>query len=740
MLELIFQGFAEWLYGLILECWEHFSSSLLDIMSMDFAYLQEQIPILSVIRQILLAAGWALLLGNLVFQAARTMMTGIGFEGEDPKLLFTRTFVFSFLLLASPQICQICLDLTSTVMELLDTPDVAEISLLSESAFDGLDAAWLLVILCGIIVIVQSFKLILELAERYLILAMLTICAPLAFGVGGSRSTADIFQGWCRMYGSMCFLMVSHVIFLNLLLSVLAAAPSGLSVLPWMVLILSIVKVAKKSDAIITRIGLNPAITSDSLGRGFPGALTYMVLRNVSSHVTKAAASSVAGQGPGRSGGTAPGGCPVPPRDNGPSGGSSGAVLNSHTSASQTQSQVRSASAQQSGQTTQSSTQTYAAATQQTSNRTQANTQAYTTATQQSNQSMCANAQAASQSQTSHTQTNRTTPTAGGGVAAPFQTTPSRNSAVPPGVRRSPSHVPSPHSAGAARTPASVVQHGDVVSNGPVVQPPQGSSTAAPSSAAFAPGHPVSPPTPGNSRETRSSRYTASHTAAHREQVSSMTTAIHGAGTASSPSSAVFAAPPAGSAVSGRVNTPVSPHTSASPTQETRFTHHHTEHSVAPPQEPGAAAPSMASVPGMAPPPSRRTQADPKAGHHSVLSTAEPAQVQPSGPAVSHTASPPVAGQAPRASTRQTARQERLSRAASPQSSPQSPVKPSFASHSGKPAGDTFRQPPTAQNRPPRPAAVPDTAKPWKEQPAKQPTRQTSNKPNRAPGGDRHGR
>lgn len=313
MLELIFQGFAEWLYGLILECWEHFSSSLLDIMSMDFAYLQEQIPILSVIRQILLAAGWALLLGNLVFQAARTMMTGIGFEGEDPKLLFTRTFVFSFLLLASPQICQICLDLTSTVMELLDTPDVADISLLSESAFDGLDAAWLLVILCGIIVIVQSFKLILELAERYLILAMLTICAPLAFGVGGSRSTADIFQGWCRMYGSMCFLMVSHVIFLNLLLSVLAAAPSGLSVLPWMVLILSIVKVAKKSDAIITRIGLNPAITSDSLGRGLPGALTYMVLRNVSSHVTKAAASSVAGQGPGRSGGTAPGGRPVPP-------------------------------------------------------------------------------------------------------------------------------------------------------------------------------------------------------------------------------------------------------------------------------------------------------------------------------------------------------------------------------------------------------------------------------------------
>lgn len=38
MLELIFQGFLEWTYGLILECWEYFSSVLFDLMSLDFAY------------------------------------------------------------------------------------------------------------------------------------------------------------------------------------------------------------------------------------------------------------------------------------------------------------------------------------------------------------------------------------------------------------------------------------------------------------------------------------------------------------------------------------------------------------------------------------------------------------------------------------------------------------------------------------------------------------------------------
>ena len=107
MLELIFQGFFEWIYGLILEAWEFFSGNLVDLMSMDFAYLQTHIPVLPAIRQSMLAVGWALLIGNLVFQATRSMMAGLGFEAEDPKLLFTRTFVFSFLLLASPQICEI---------------------------------------------------------------------------------------------------------------------------------------------------------------------------------------------------------------------------------------------------------------------------------------------------------------------------------------------------------------------------------------------------------------------------------------------------------------------------------------------------------------------------------------------------------------------------------------------------------------------------------------------------------
>ena len=284
MLELLFQGFIEWIYGLILECWEYFASVLFDLMSLDFAYLREHMPVIDTIRQIMLGVGWALLIGNLVFQATRGMAAGLGFDAEDPKLLFTRTFAFSFLLVASPQICELGLNMTSTVIELLQMPDAVDITFADEASFGGLTGSWLLVVICGIIIMFQTFKLIMEMAERYFILAVLTITSPLAFGMGGSRNTSDIFNGWCRMFGSMCLLMATNVMFVKMLLSVLSYYPSGLDVLPWMVLVITIVKVAKKADSILARIGLNPAMTGDPLGRGFPGAMTMMVVRSLLSN------------------------------------------------------------------------------------------------------------------------------------------------------------------------------------------------------------------------------------------------------------------------------------------------------------------------------------------------------------------------------------------------------------------------------------------------------------------------
>jgi hypothetical protein len=191
-------------------------------------------------------------------------------------------------------------------------PDAVSVTFMDENAFGAISASWALIIIFGIIVMFKVFKMLLEIAERYVILGLLTICAPLAFGVGGSRSTSDIFSGWCRMFASMCVMMVSNVIFFKMLLSVLSVIPSGLDVLPWMVLVLTIPKVAKKVDAIITRIGLNPAITGDSLGSRLPGMLAYTVIRAATKQVVQTAGKNA--------GGGARGGAASSPSGGGPGG------------------------------------------------------------------------------------------------------------------------------------------------------------------------------------------------------------------------------------------------------------------------------------------------------------------------------------------------------------------------------------------------------------------------------------
>ena len=271
----ILKGLVLWLYGLILEGVEYMAGSLLEIFSLDLAYFETYAPVVNDIQNIVIAVGWALLIGNLVFQAMRSMAAGLGFEGEDPVALGTRTFVFAFLLLASRQICAIGLNFTSAIMDLFQVPDAVEIITPDENAF-GIDSSWLLAMIVGLILIFQVIKFFFEIGERYVVTMILVVLAPLAFGMGGSKNTEDIFKGWCRMFGSMCVMTLMNVIFLKLLLSTMSTVPSGLGIFPWLIFVTAIVRVGRKIDDIVCRMGLNPAHTGSPLGHGFMALPTMM--------------------------------------------------------------------------------------------------------------------------------------------------------------------------------------------------------------------------------------------------------------------------------------------------------------------------------------------------------------------------------------------------------------------------------------------------------------------------------
>lgn len=296
ILEKLVKALFEWLASLWYEMVDYILGELLELFNVNLSYFAERVPVIDDIANIFVAVGWALLIGNLAFQAMRSMVSGVGIEAEEPARLFLRTAMFSFLLLVSRQICDIGLGLSSIVMEMLQVPDAITFEPFGEDTFDTLpNAGWIFVIIINIVIQWQLLKLFFEVAERYVILCVLTYCAPLAFAMGGSKSTAEIFRGWLRMFASMCVLMVFNLVFVKLTLSALSTDPNGAAIIPWTLLIVGIVRMAKKMDGIILRIGMNPALTGDPLGARFPGALTAMTLRAMASIVTRTAARHTPG-------------------------------------------------------------------------------------------------------------------------------------------------------------------------------------------------------------------------------------------------------------------------------------------------------------------------------------------------------------------------------------------------------------------------------------------------------------
>ena len=260
---------------------------LMTLLRVDTSYFASRVPVVKDIATILLAVGWALLIGNLAYQALRSMASGAGIEAEEPGRLFLRSATFSFLLVCSRQICDIALSLSAVIMRMLEVPKAVTFTPFNEDFFSELpNAGWLVVIVVNVYIQWQIIKLFFEVAERYVILCVLIYCAPLAFAMGGSKSTAEIFRGWLRMFASMCTLMVLNVMFVKMLLSAMSNSPTGVAIVPWIMLITGIVRVAKKMDSIILRIGLNPAITGDPLGHHHvPGMLSAMLVHHAASFI-----------------------------------------------------------------------------------------------------------------------------------------------------------------------------------------------------------------------------------------------------------------------------------------------------------------------------------------------------------------------------------------------------------------------------------------------------------------------
>lgn len=264
-------------------------------MGTDLTFFETSVPVVPRLYAVFTAVGWGVLIGNLAFQSLKAMLAGLGFETESPAVLLIRTALFGTLIVVSGDISALCLQIGGRIISLLGLPAAVRLTLPDESFFTESGIAWLLVIIIGFILGFQLLRFFFEIAERYVVLGVLTLLMPVALGLGGSRSTKDICTGFMRTYASMTAMMVLNVLFLKLIISALSTIPTGYMIIPWCLLIVGIARTARKADSLLSKIGLNPAFTGDPLGAGKGLVTAAMIARTVMSFTGRAGRGSAQG-------------------------------------------------------------------------------------------------------------------------------------------------------------------------------------------------------------------------------------------------------------------------------------------------------------------------------------------------------------------------------------------------------------------------------------------------------------
>ncbi len=193
------------------------TTSVLGALGCDMDLFLRYFPAAGTMYDIFVALGIGLVLLNWVWQLVKNYFLQAGVEAEDPVKLSLRSIIFIFLIYFSDQIVDIALKIGGTPYQwILDS----ELPPLDFASFNsvlltilGICASGLVALIALILVLMLAWnyiKLLFEAAERYVLLGVLVFTAPVAFAMGGSETTGNIFKSWCRMLGGQIFLLLMN--------------------------------------------------------------------------------------------------------------------------------------------------------------------------------------------------------------------------------------------------------------------------------------------------------------------------------------------------------------------------------------------------------------------------------------------------------------------------------------------------------------------------------------------------
>lgn len=284
MLDWIFEGIVTWVSSIASQLMDAVSRVFLDALGTDMDAMEGYFPFVTKAFEVMQYMAWAVLFLITVWQLFRVFGGPIT-EAENPWQLLLRSALFALLVGAARPIFTIVLDIArapyTALMEVSMEAEDFTFAGIEEALKNGLTTIVSTVTVVGPILILillialgwNYFKLLLECVERYIVVGVLCYTSPLAYAMGGSKATNQVFKSWCRMVGSQLLLLVLNVWFLRAFDSSVgqfignggALASGGGSVFLWLFCALAFLKTAQKFDSYLAAMGLNVAQTGSSM-------------------------------------------------------------------------------------------------------------------------------------------------------------------------------------------------------------------------------------------------------------------------------------------------------------------------------------------------------------------------------------------------------------------------------------------------------------------------------------------
>lgn len=284
MLDWIFEGIVTWVSSIASELMDAVSRVFLDALGTDMDAMEGYFPFVTKAFEVMQYMAWAVLFLITVWQLFRVFGGPIT-EAENPWQLLLRSALFALLVGAARPIFTMALDIArapyTALMEVSMEAEDFTFAGIEEALKNGVTTIVSTVSIVGPILILillialgwNYFKLLLECVERYIVVGVLCYTSPLAFAMGGSKATNQVFKSWCRMVGSQLLLLVLNVWFLRAFDSSVgqfignggALASGGGSVFLWLFCALAFLKTAQKFDSYLAAMGLNVAQTGSSM-------------------------------------------------------------------------------------------------------------------------------------------------------------------------------------------------------------------------------------------------------------------------------------------------------------------------------------------------------------------------------------------------------------------------------------------------------------------------------------------